>query len=220
MRGRMAPRCGACGLLEPLCLCGLREPVVTSTQVIAILHPLEARKPTSTSRLLPLALGRGACRIHGERGVAPNDTRDLVTPTHQTWILFPSEDAIEIDAELLAADARPIRLVVPDGTWSQGGKLARRMREITRPSLPCVKLSGVPPSRYRLRRTERTHGLCTYEAAVEVLARVEGEAVREPLLEWLEVFVDRTLWSRGALPASKVRGGITREMSTWRSPGR
>ncbi|HSC88232.1 MAG TPA: tRNA-uridine aminocarboxypropyltransferase, partial [Polyangiaceae bacterium] len=171
MRGRMAPRCAACGLLQPLCLCALREPLALGTQVVSVVHVLEARKSTTTSRLLPLALTQAECRIRGERDAPPFDAASLVTESHRTWLLFPAEEARELDDALLAEEPRPVRLVVPDGTWSQGAKLARRVREAAGDQVTCVKLSQTAPSRYRLRRTERTDGLCTYEAVVEALAR-------------------------------------------------
>jgi DTW domain-containing protein YfiP len=38
-------------------------------------------------------------------------------------LFYPSEDAVELDKELVAQDQKPIQLIVPDGTWRQASKV-------------------------------------------------------------------------------------------------
>ncbi len=215
-RTRTAPRCARCRLLEPLCVCGLAVPSFTRTQVICVVHAIEAKKPTNTSHLLPLALPGAECRVRGERDAEPLVTDDFVAASRRPLLLFPCPEARRLDARLLAEDERPVRLLVPDGTWTQASRLTRRLTawsNVERVSLPAGE-----PSQYRLRTSTMPEALCTFEAVAEALCIIEGEHLREPLLQLLGAFIDRTLWSRGDLSAARVRGGITREMATWVAP--
>src|SRR5262245_31383046 len=51
------------------------------------------------------------------------DLRDLLTAQYRTLLFYPSDDAVELDKELVAQDQKPIQLIVPDGTWRQASKV-------------------------------------------------------------------------------------------------
>lgn len=58
------------------------------------------------------------------------DLRDLLTPQYRTLLFYPSDDAVELDKELVAQDQKPIQLIVPDGTWRQASKVHFRHHEL------------------------------------------------------------------------------------------
>jgi DTW domain-containing protein YfiP len=178
-----------------------------------VLHQIEASKPTNTGRLVSKMLRGSSCRIRGERGVQM-DTSDFREPSRRTLVLFPSPEAQVLSSDYLAPDDRPIRLIVPDATWKQASRLSRK------PELAHavhVTLGAVKASTYRLRRHARAEALSTYEAVTEALCIIEGEHVRQPLENVFRVFVDRTLWSRGEMPASEVFGGISQAALQWKN---
>ncbi len=201
-------------MLEPLCVCALVTPLASRTHVICVLHKMEEVKPTNTGHLLAMILQNAQCRVRGERGQAL-DTHDFEDPARRTLLLFPTEDARVLSSELLAEDPRPVRLIVPDATWKQASRLARKVDALK--SAERVVLPPGQVSQYRLRRHARPDALCTYEAVVEALCIIDDPALREPLEQLFRVFVDRTLWSRGELKASEVTGGITTEVAQWKN---
>jgi hypothetical protein len=71
-----------------------------------------------------------------------------------------------------------------------------------------VSLPAAEPSEYRLRFEPQPGGLATMEAIARALGILEGAPVQRALEQLFRVVVDRTLWSRGALPAAAVTGGI------------
>ncbi|MDC3379497.1 DTW domain-containing protein, partial [Planctomycetota bacterium] len=119
------PRCQRCAAHVEQCFCDAVRALSLDTQVIAITHQREAGKPTNTARLILLALSNAQVRIRGRKG-EPLGTRGLVVPERRTLVLFPSDEAVELTAEVVAADPRPITLVVPDGTWRQARRVLLR----------------------------------------------------------------------------------------------
>jgi len=198
------PRCARCELHLRLCLCAELVPLALATRVVVLSSAKETRQATNTGRLVPLALAGGEVRIL-ERGAPPLPERAFAEPGRRTLLLFPGPGARELDHE--PGDARPITLIVPDGTW----RTARRMvgREPALAALECVRLAPGPPSRYRLRSHPDEHCLATFEAVARALGRLEGPPTEARLERVFALFVERTLFSRGRL-GGRLPEGIAR----------
>ena len=177
IRSRRVTRCGTCGLFVGLCGCDALPRLETHVEVLVVLHRLERFKSSNTGKLAARMLARGEVEVAG-----------LDSPPREvpgSYVLFPHASAIPIDE---ARDLR--RLVVPDGTWPQAGKIARRDPRCA--GLPAVTLVGTRPSRYGLRRSERPDALSTFEAIAEALRVFEGDAVADPMHAAFAVWVARS----------------------------
>lgn len=183
IRGRRLDRCVTCGLSAGLCECGSLVPLAVRTEVVVVVHPLERFKSTNTGRLAAHVLSRGTLRIAGPREKPP--------ARPGTYVLFPREDAIPLEQ---VTDLTT--LIVPDGTWPQAGKIARRDPLCV--GLPHVALASSRKSIYPLRRSERPFALSTYEAIAEVLRTLEGDAVADAM---------HAIFARWALRSLQVRRG-------------
>lgn len=212
-----ARRCPECRLARAACLCGLIPRVETRTRVVLILHQLELRKTTNTGRLALRCLPNGEVVIRGDSTrarsprwrAAPALSTSGVSPSSATeqppvdWtahgdpvLLFPHEDARPI--EEWRDNARPVTLIVPDGTWPQGQRVRHRIAGLDR--VPCATISRSAPSRYRLRTTADPRRVSTLEAIAEALGALEGDAPRDALLGIFEVMVARVLKARAGGP--------------------
>ncbi len=197
-----------------LCLCADIQPINTRTQVAVILHETEQCRTSNTGYLATLMLPNSVLRVHGERG-RTLDVHDWFEPTHRAFVLFPHADARILDRRFVEEDDRPIRLIVPDGTWRQARRMVRRVAGLAK--TPWVTLPEGLVSRYRLRKRQSTGGMCTFEAISEALCLLEGPHLYAPLVHVLSRFVERLLWYRGVLPAEKVTGGIPESAFQFRS---
>lgn len=187
MRTRRIPRCEVCGLHRGLCLCAELPQLATTIDVVVVLHRLEHFKSTNTGRLAARMLQRGAYVVRGGPPAPPEPPRE------GSWVLFPSASAVP----LREAMARGLdRLIVPDGTWPQAGKIARRDPLCV--GLPTVKLEATPQRVYRLRKSTRPDALSTLESIAEALRIVEGPEVARSMLATFDVWLER---------ARKVRSG-------------
>ena len=179
MRSRKIARCGGCGLYPELCVCSSLPVLQTRVEVVVLLHRIEHFKSTNTGRLATRALMRGLS-VTRER-LAPL----VVAPVPRSYVLFPTRDALPLTGAIACGIDR---LIVPDATWPQAGRLARR--DPLCAGLPCVKLTCTRPSRYALRRSERPDALCTFEAIAEALRILESDEVADRMhaafTPWLE----------------------------------
>jgi DTW domain-containing protein YfiP len=197
---RGSVRCPRCRISLAFCFCAHLRSVTTSTAVDLIVHYRETSRASNTAHLADLTLPRARVHPRGLLG-RPLDAAAVLLPGHQPLYLYPSPGARLLDAgfveSLRRRDARPLQLIVPDGSWSQAKTV--RGREAAFGGLPQVRLQG-HRSRYRLRRAPREDGLSTYEAVAHAISIVEGPERAAPLFENFEVMVEQHLKSRGLIP--------------------
>lgn len=184
MRGRRRERCARCHYPLELCPCGQLTAVATRTRVVVVSHYVELQKSTNTARLAAIALS--SCEVRG-RG-SPEARAPMPWPRGRRIVLFPGHGARPLTPEDASDD---LVLLVPDGTWTQAARIARR--ESSMQSAERVALPGERTSRYALRRNEREGGLCTIEAIAVALGILEGPWVETHLLAAFDAFQARAL---------------------------
>jgi DTW domain-containing protein YfiP len=175
------------------------------TPLLLIVHVHERGRTSNTARLLTLAVRNATLVGHGGLPVPPDPAIHLtaiVTPV----VLFPGRGARPLTPDLIADLPMPPALVVPDGNWKQASRMVKRLPLLaasTKVSLPNRKLMG-----QALRRNPPGHRMSTYEAVIQALAILEGEAIAEPLFDFYRRAVDRMLFVRGHLKFGDVYGSL------------
>lgn len=181
---------------EVLCLCSLAPELSLETRITVLMHWREAATTSNSARLAAVALKN--CEIHVRpNGEESRSASALLRPDATPLLLFPSADSIELGPELLSKIARPIQLIVPDGTWRQARKVTTRIKEFA--GIPKIRLPAGGRSVYQLRQSPHEQNLSTFEAIARALGIIEGPAVQEKLEALFEIMVERSLWSRGKL---------------------
>ncbi len=193
-RSKRADRCPRCRMHVGLCICDAMDPIATRTRLALIIHRREVWKSTNTGRIGLLALSNAQVFVRGDAD-APADLAPLGDPSRRLLLLFPREDAVVLTPELVAADPRPVTLAVPDGSWTQARRCARR--EAVLAGAPAVLPPDVGPTRYRLRHEHVEGGLGTGEAIARAFAVLEGAEVGEAIQRLFDLQVARTLATRG-----------------------
>ncbi len=192
---------------QELCVCSLLPKLHTRTRLVILMHCNEERKPSNTGRWAQLCLPNSEIRLRGLPDRTPLNLDGLVDEACESWMLHLSPESEEISEELVRATKKPIRLLVPDGTWAQASRLGAKLGKQL-PSVKHVKLKAFKPSEYRLRSEYHPDGMATFEAIARALGVIEGAEVQKKLEAFFQVVTDRMLWTRGKLPASAVRGGL------------
>ncbi|MCB9729794.1 MAG: DTW domain-containing protein [Deltaproteobacteria bacterium] len=177
-----------------LCVCALASQQAIATRVVVVMHHREVTKTSATARLLELAIDRVEFHVRGELD-APVEVAGLDDPARRAVVLFPADDAVLLDAAFVAADPRPVTLVVPDGNWRQASRIPKREPALA--ALPRVRLPDDAPTRYRLRAEPKAGGLATFEAVARALGVLEGPELRARLEQLFDAMVERTLSTRG-----------------------
>lgn len=192
---------------EELCICPLIPRHDLRTRVTLLIHACEIRKPSNTGRLAHLCLPNSEIRLRGEKDGTPLDLSGLEDDQYETWLLTLSDRSEEITPSLVESLAKPVRLLVPDGTWSQASRLGSKLVKQL-PNVKHVKLRASKPSEYRLRTEHHPDGMATFEAIARALGILEGAAVQESMEKIFRVMTDRVMWVRGKMGADEVLGGI------------
>ncbi len=204
-RGTIKQRCARCHLHECLCICPHIPRLSTRTRLVVVIHRSEVRKPTNSGGLATLCLENSELWEHGRD--APSQAPLTLAPGTRPVLLYPSRAATPL-SEFVDSSV-PITLCVPDGTWRQASRVRRRVPALA--DLPLASLPDGPASEYRLRSDARAGRLATMEAIARAFGVLEGRTVQDALESVFRMMVERTLWSRGSLPAAEVLGGIPEE---------
>lgn len=130
-----------------------------------LLHTREASRATASGPLALRALAGSRLHLVGRRDEAL-DLAHLHNEGRRVLVLYPQEGAAELSSDFLAQDARPITLVVPDGTWRQSGRATKRV-----PGLAGAEVVRLGSEEFD-----------TFEALSRALGVIESQAIQEQLL--------------------------------------
>jgi DTW domain-containing protein YfiP len=193
-------RCPRCEIRVPLCFCDLIPRISLETRLIVLMHSSEEVLTSNSARLTVKALANSEIRIHGRKNERMS-TEGLRTDGRHSLLLYPSPEAVELNAELVSRLTGPVNLIVPDSNWRQTRKFVRREPSLI--GIQHVKIPEGRPSEYRLRHQPNANSLCTLEAIARAIGILESVEAQEELEFVLRVMVERTLWSRGMLRADQ-----------------
>ncbi|MES2527871.1 MAG: tRNA-uridine aminocarboxypropyltransferase [Bdellovibrionota bacterium] len=194
-RKTVAP-CQTCFLHVDRCICALIPSLTLKTKISLIIHAKELKRTTNTGRLAIKALVNCEMRIRGE-GKEALDLSDLLSPEYQTYLFYPSDEAIELDEKLVASSKLPIQLIVPDGNWRQASKVHYRHHELK--DVVRVKISTPNLNPQHMRAENTDHGMATLEAIAQALGIIEGKAVGDVMMKLYQEKLEATLKGRGVI---------------------
>ncbi len=187
------PLCPRCRLKSSVCICAEIPKIETGSRVVLLIHSLELKKATSSARLLRAALTNSEMRVFGVRDSA-FELDDLAAQGRELLLLFPDAGKPALSVETLMDLSGPVTLLVPDGTWQQGKKIASFASQHLK-----VRRIGVPTqsaSTYRLRVSPRAERLSTFEAVARALGVIESLETQAQLEQLFAVWVERSLSMR------------------------
>lgn len=196
-------RCPRCLVHEDNCICQKITPISIQNKLSIILFKKEKWLPSNTANLALMSVNPSLKFERGHKDT-PLPHSFVDSQESQPLYLFPSEDATELTRDFVDCIAKPINLIVPDGTWRQAKKVHKR--ETVLENIPHVKITPRTPSRYTLRRQKYEFGLCTFEAIAEALRIMEGEECFKVMQENFSAFLDAHHKNRSIFEPIKKKG--------------
>jgi len=185
--------CQSCFMHQDRCICSHIPKIALKTKLTLIVHHRELKRTSNTGRLAVQALVNSAMHIRGKEHERL-DLSSLLSPEFESYVLYPSEDAIEIES---IKPQKSVQLIVSDGNWRQAGKLHRRHPELSH--LPRVKISQKNLSKQHLRKEHFAEGFSTLEAIAIALGSIEGKDVKASLMAVYQAKLKATLEGRGVI---------------------
>lgn len=193
--------CPECFLNRQLCICHVFPLLNLKTRICLVIHAKELKRTTNTGRLAIKSLVNSEMRVRGATKESL-DLSDLITSNYRTLLFYPSDDAAELNKELVAQDSRPIQLIVPDGNWRQASKVHYRHHELK--DIPRVMIKTPNTSKLHLRAENTLEGMATLQAIAHALGVIEGDSVKQALLDLYNAKLERTLQGRGLNPGFEL----------------
>lgn len=185
--------CEKCFMHPERCICHRIPKLDLKTKLSLIIHHRELKRTTNTGRLATHSLINSSMYIRG-KDRRPLDLTPLLSPEYESYVLYPSDDAKDIET---LRPKKPVHLIVADGNWRQASKLHKRQPELSH--IPRIKISERNLAEHVLRREHFVEGFSTLEAIAIALGYFEGIQVREQLLCLYKAKLEATLIGRGKL---------------------
>ncbi|PIP88646.1 MAG: RNA 2',3'-cyclic phosphodiesterase [Bdellovibrionales bacterium CG12_big_fil_rev_8_21_14_0_65_38_15] len=194
--GRGLNRCEECQVPKELCYCQRLIHVENKTRVSIIMHRRERFLTSNTAVVANRVLKNCEIILRGMKDQSASKEL-IINDDSVPLVLFPSDDALAIGSKELTEylAGRPAHLIVPDGSWGQAKRVAKR--EPALQNVQAVKLAAASPSLYRLRRQVAQGRLCTFEAIARALGDLEGEQIEKDLMVSLAAMDHAHAMARG-----------------------
>lgn len=187
-------RCKNCQVNNHFCVCSFIKPFEIQTNVSLIVHVRELKLTSNTAQFAEKMLPERANIVIRGRMNEVFDSAPTLTREGRPLFLYPHEDAMELNEDFKEKFPGPYHLIIPDGNWQQARKV--RQREEGFSTLPAVKLPPGIISEYGLRKAIHPEWVSTYEAMSHALGILEGEHVRDQLLNFFRLWVRNTQKAR------------------------
>jgi DTW domain-containing protein YfiP len=169
--------------------------------VVLLQHPKERDLAIGTARMASLCLPSAELHVGVDWGASSALARALSDPERPAALLYPGPGAVDV---LEDPPARPITLVVIDGTWWQTRNVLRRNPALA--ALPRYAFRPPSPSDYRIRREPHAACVSTIEALAYVLGALEGDPDRfRAMLKPFRAMIDAQIACEKTLHAGRVR---------------
>ncbi len=190
----MSRYCLVCNRAKKACICSFTEEIKTHIEVIILQHPTEVKQAKGSAAILSLTLPNSKCFV-GEDFTDHLELNTLLSDDRaHTFLLFPSEQSIQLDTVNCAKlrTHKIMRVILVDGTWRKAYKIIRCSQNLH--SLPCLSLPEAGVSgQYRIRKAAQSHQLSTLEAGYEILSRLEPDTDFTPLMTAFHRMIEQYL---------------------------
>lgn len=155
------PHCQVCNRPQKTCLCDVIVKCRSKINVVILQDPKESRHALSSAPLLHRCI-EDSRLIVGEHF----EPREILGPDwrRQCLLVFPGDHAISPEQ---AKQGTFSQLLLIDGSWRKVARLFHLNPWLN--DLPRIAIHPAAPSNYRIRKSPRSDGLSTLEAAVSAL---------------------------------------------------
>lgn len=176
------------------CICEHLVSHENKTHVSVLMHYRETVTTTNTARIAHFMLKNSAVHFRGLIDSRLDETQ-VLKEGYVPLYLYPSEESIPLTPELVQSLGGKIQLIVPDGSWRQAKRVARR--EPFLKNVQHVKLNDTASGIFYLRRKIKEEGVSTMEAIARALGVIESKEIQSSMENVFRIMVEKTLDTRG-----------------------
>ena len=173
-------KCYRCYRPKSSCMCKYCEQVDTDTKFVVLMHPKEFKKvKNNTGHFTHQSLTNSELFI-GIDFSNHNKINEIIA-SHDCYILFPSDDAIDISKISPKRSSKSLAIFIIDSTWACTKKMFTQSKNLQ--GLKHMSFTTTKTSAYEIKVQPKSNYLSTIESTLVVL---------ESLNEWGIEKVDKT----------------------------
>lgn len=161
-------KCYSCYRPKSSCMCGHVRVIDTKTKFIVLMHPKEFQKvKNGTGHLTHLALSNSELFV----GIDFTDNARIneIIRTHQSYILYPSKEAINLSQQPLHVELlkKNKAIFLIDSTWACSLKMMRVSKNLH--GLKHISFDNTKCSEFKIKEQPMQYCLSTMESTQRVL---------------------------------------------------
>ena len=160
--------CYNCYRPKTSCMCAYITPIETNTRFVILMHPKEFRKTKNgTGHFTNLSLRH--CEIHVGIDFTNNDGINAILndKKNNCFVLYPSENSINLNEEKIGEEKRQTVLFLIDSTWPCSRAMLKESPNID--VLPKVSFTHTKSSAFTFKEQPQAYCLSTMESTLCVL---------------------------------------------------
>lgn len=187
-------KCYDCYRPKSSCMCEHITPFDTNTKFVILMHPKEFKKvKNNTGFFTHLSLKNSELFI----GVDFSENRRIneIIATHDSYILFPSEDALNLNETNPVSHVKNMAIFLIDSTWACTKKMFTQSKNLQKLKHMSFQTSRI--SEYKIKEQPESNYLSTIESThvvlellndldVEDLSKSELEGFLKPFYKMIE----------------------------------
>ncbi len=187
-------KCYKCYRPKSSCMCEYCETIKTETKFVVLMHPKEFKKvKNNTGHFTHQSLPNSELFV----GIDFSDNRRIneIIDTHESYILFPSQDAVNISNENPKKSEKPLAIFIIDSTWACTKKmftLSKNLKSLQHMSFTTSKTSQyeikVQPDEAYLSTIESTQVVleCLNNWHIENISQLELQNFTKPFFQMID----------------------------------
>jgi len=167
-------------------MCAYCQKIQTDTKFVILMHPKEFKKvKNNTGHFTHQSLPNSELYVGIDFS---NHTKiNEIIKTHQSYILFPSEDALNITHENPKTTHKPLAIFLIDSTWACAKPIFYKSKNLQQ--LPHMSFTTTQESMYEIKVQPKEGYLSTIESTLVVLQALKKHAIEQVSEEELVLFL-------------------------------
>jgi len=180
-------KCYDCYRPKSSCMCEHFEHIQTQTKFVVLMHPKEFKKvKNNTGHFTHKSLVNSELFI----GIDFSEHRRIneIIATHESYILFPSENALNLSEQKLESSRKPTAIFLIDSTWACTKKMFTLSKNLN--TLKHMSFTTKRTSAYEIKVQPDERYLSTIESTLVVLELLNAQNREQIAGEKLENFLN------------------------------
>ena len=179
-------KCYECYRPKSSCMCSYIKSIKTKTKFVILMHPKEFKKvKNNTGFFTHLSLSNSEVFI----GIDFSKHKKIneIIATHESYILFPSENAVNLSNTNPHNATKPLAIFLIDSTWACTKKIFQSSSNLQ--NLRHMSFTTSRKSQYEIKEQPQSNYLSTIESSLVVLELLDKWCIEKITHEEFDSFL-------------------------------